>query len=91
MIRPRGGDGHLRSRGVVIQHPTPKPLSFIQWLVDLITPAGGTVLDPFAGSGTTGVAAIIEGRDYVLIEQNPEYLPLINYRLNQPLQTSLLA
>ena len=33
----------------------------------------------------------IEGRDYVLIEQNPEYLPLINYRLNQPLQTSLLA
>lgn len=74
-----------------IQHPTPKPLSFIQWLVDLITPAGGTVLDPFAGSGTTGVAAIIEGRDYVLIEQNPEYLPLINYRLNQPLQTSLLA
>lgn len=73
-----------------IQHPTPKPLSFIQWLVDLITPAGGTVLDPFAGSGTTGVAAIIEGRDYVLIENNPDYLPLIRYRLNQPVTPCLV-
>jgi DNA modification methylase len=46
----------------------------MRWLVRLITPPGGTILDPFAGTGTTGAAAIREGFDAVLIEREPEYV-----------------
>jgi DNA methylase len=62
-------------------HPTTKPLDLIRWLVRLVTPPGGTVLDPFAGSGTTGEACLLEGFDAVLIEREPTYLPLIDARL----------
>src|SRR6185436_17533840 len=48
------------------RHPTVKPIKLIEWLVKLVTPPGGTVLDPFAGSGTTGVAAMATGRDAIL-------------------------
>ncbi len=53
------------------KHPTVKPLALMRYLVCLVTPPGGTVLDPFAGSGTTGEAAILEGMGYVLIEKDP--------------------
>jgi DNA modification methylase len=64
-----------------IAHPTVKPLALMRWLVRLVTPFGGTVLDPFAGSGTTGEAALLEGFQAILIEQEPEYLPLIVQRI----------
>src|SRR5699024_3571936 len=58
-----------------VQHPTVKPLAIMRWLIRLVTPPGGTVLDPFAGSGTTIEAAIIEGFDPVGIEMEADYLP----------------
>jgi DNA modification methylase len=55
------------------KHPTVKPLDLMQWLVRLVTPKGGMVLDPFAGTGTTGEAAWREGMRAILIEREPEY------------------
>lgn len=51
-------------------HPTVKPIAVMRWLVRLVTPEGGTVLDPFTGSGTTGIAAVLEGRDFLGAEMN---------------------
>jgi DNA modification methylase len=62
-------------------HPTVKPLALMRWLVRLITPSGGRVLDPFAGSGTTLLAAELEGRTAIGIEQNAEYCDIIRKRL----------
>jgi DNA modification methylase len=53
----------------------------MRWLVRLVTPPGGTVLDPFAGSGTTGAAALAEGRRPILIEREAEYIADIKRRL----------
>ena len=55
-------------------HPTVKPVSLIRWLNRLLTPPGGIILDPFAGTGTTGIAALLEGFDCVLIERETEYI-----------------
>ena len=66
-----------------VQHPTVKPLAIMRWLIRLVTPPGGTVLDPFAGSGTTIEAAIIEGFNPVGIEMETEYLPLIQHRIDR--------
>lgn len=66
-----------------IAHNTVKPLKLMSWLCKLVTPPGGTVLDPFAGSGTTGEAALLEGFTPVLIEREPDYLPLIDARLGR--------
>jgi len=55
------------------KHPTVKPIDLMQYLVRLVTPPGGTVLDPFAGTGTTGEAAWREGFDAILIERELEY------------------
>lgn len=62
-------------------HPTIKPVDLMQYLVRLVTPRGGTVLDPFAGTGTTGEAAFREGCMAVLIEREPEYLADIERRM----------
>jgi DNA modification methylase len=64
------------------KHPTVKPLDLMQWLVRLVTPPGGTVLDPFAGTGTTGEAAFREGFRAVLIEREPEYQNDIRRRMS---------
>ena len=64
-----------------VQHPTVKPLAIMRWLIRLVTPPGGTVLDPFAGSGTTIEAALIEGFNPVGIEMEADYLPLIQHRI----------
>lgn len=74
---------HERPKGDVA-HPTVKPVALMQWLVRLVTPENGIVLDPFAGSGTTGQACSKEGFRYVLIERDPDYIKLINKRLAQP-------
>ena len=62
-------------------HPTVKPVALMRYLIRLIAPPGGVVLDPFAGSGTTGEAALLEGVDCVLIEREDEYIADIRARL----------
>jgi hypothetical protein len=62
-------------------HPTVKPVALMRHLVRLVTPPGGTVLDPFAGSGTTLVAAVLEGFDAIGCEMTDEYLPIIRGRV----------
>lgn len=80
-----GGEGNPFNRGaapVRNSHPTVKPLSLLRWLVRLTkTPTGGHVLDPFAGSGTTGVACLLEGRECTLIEKESEYVTIARHRL----------
>ena len=72
-----------------IAHPTVKPLDLMRWLVRLVTPPGGTVLEPFAGSGTTAEACVLEGFQCIAIEREAEYLPLIVSRLDKPVQLGL--
>ena len=62
------------------KHPTVKSLALMRYLIRLVTPPGGTVLDPFAGSGTTGEAAALEGFRCVMVEREPTYVPLIEHR-----------
>lgn len=56
------------------KHPTVKPIDLMRWLCRLVTPPGGLVLDPFAGSGSTGVAAMLEGFESILIEREAQYV-----------------
>jgi DNA modification methylase len=74
-----------------VAHATVKPLGLMRWLVRLVTPPGGLVLDLFAGSGTTGEACIVEGFRCVLIEEAAEHLPLIRARLGKPIQPTLFG
>ena len=62
-------------------HPTVKPVALMRWLVRLVTPPGGLVLDPFAGSGSTGVACVMEGLRFVGIEQDAEYAEIARRRV----------
>lgn len=62
-------------------HPTVKPIEVMRWLVRLITPPGGVVLDPFAGSCSTGIAAVLEGRQFVGIEREGRYVDIACARL----------
>lgn len=66
-----------------IAHPTVKPLDLMRWLVRLVTPPGGVILEPFAGSGTTVEAAILEGFRCIAIEREADYLPLITQRIHR--------
>jgi len=74
-----GTAGGVRPRANL--HPTVKPLDLMRWLVRLVTPIGGVVLDPFAGSGSTGCGAVLEGRQFVGIEREATYLPIARARL----------
>jgi len=69
-----------RNTGADNKHPTVKPLALMRYLIRLITPPDGIVLDPFAGSGTTLAAAIIEGHHPIGIELTDDYLPIIHGR-----------
>lgn len=62
-------------------HPTVKPTNLMRWLVRLVTPPGGTVLDPFTGSGTTGKACALEGFDFIGIEQDADYAAIADARI----------
>lgn len=66
-----------------VAHPTVKPVSLMQWLVRLVTPPNGVVLDPFAGSGTTVEACMREGFGVIAIEREADYLPLIQARIDR--------
>lgn len=81
MNSPRAGAGRTAENGVWCSHPTVKPVSVMRHLVRLVTPPGGLVLDPFMGSGTTGIAAVREGFDFVGIEMSPEYLAIAEARI----------
>jgi len=63
-------------------HPTVKPTALMQYLCRLITPTGGTVLDPYMGSGSTGKAAIKEGFDFIGCELDPDYFKIAETRIN---------
>ena len=76
--RPRLPDGTV--------WPTVKPLDLMRWLVRLVTPPGGTVLDLFGGSGTTAEACVVEGFRCVLIDKDPVAAKLIKARLSKPIQ-----
>ncbi|WP_454199530.1 DNA-methyltransferase [Nocardia sp. Marseille-Q1738] len=69
-----------------VRHPTVKPLDLMRWLVRLVTPPNGLVLDPFAGSGTTAEACVLEHFRCIAIEREPDYLPLIKARLSKPME-----
>ena len=62
-------------------HPTVKPTQLMRYLIKLVTPEGGVVLDPFTGSGSTGKAALLDGYEFVGAELTEEYLPIIEGRL----------
>jgi DNA modification methylase len=65
----------------VPRHPTIKPVTLMRYLVRLVTPPSGVVLDPFTGSGTTGIAAVLEGARFVGIEREPEYVAIAEARI----------
>ena len=79
MSSPRAGAG--RTSGAKNFHPTVKPTALMEYLVEMVTPHNGTVLDPFTGSGSTGKAAILNGFDFIGIEMTEDYLPIIKARL----------
>lgn len=71
-----------RQAGIKNDHPTIKSIDLMRWLVKLVCRPGGTILDPFAGSGTTLVAAMMEGINSIGIEITPEYIPIIKARID---------
>jgi site-specific DNA-methyltransferase (adenine-specific) len=78
-----GGD-NPRNRGVhkrANHHPTVKPITLMRYLVRLVTPPGGTVLDPFMGSGSTGCAAMLEAMQFIGIELSAEYIEIARRRI----------
>jgi DNA modification methylase len=79
MNSPRAGAG--RTSGAKNFHPTVKPTDLMRYLIKLVTPPGGVVLDPFTGSGSTGKAAILEGFRFIGCELTEDYIPIIEGRL----------
>lgn len=78
-----GGD-NPRNRGLQLRgnhHPTVKPVELMRYLVRLVTPTGGTVLDPFCGSGTTGMACAFEGFHFIGVEREAEYVDIAKRRI----------
>jgi len=85
-------------RGEGNVHPTVKPIALMRYLVRLVTRKSGIVLDPFMGSGTTGIAAIQEGMNFIGIEKDPHYYEIAQRRMSQakrepegPIQLDLFA
>jgi DNA modification methylase len=76
---PRAG-GRSEGRN---PHPTVKPIALMRWLVRLLAPPNATILDPFMGSGSTGVAATLEGRGFIGCEMEPEYMEIAQARIRQ--------
>lgn len=72
-----------KERGEGNDHPTLKPLALMRYLITLVTPQGGTVMDPFMGSGTTGVAAVQLSRGFVGIEKDAHYFEIAQGRISK--------
>lgn len=62
-------------------HPTVKPVALMRWLCRMVTPPGGTIIDHFCGSGSTGKAALLEGFNFIGVEKEAMYLPIIRARI----------
>ena len=62
-------------------HPTIKPIELMRWIIRLLAPSKGIVLDPFLGSGTTAIAAILEGRQWIGVEREKEYVNIAETRI----------
>lgn len=79
----RNGSNVIRHARVVRgkEHPTQKPVEVMEQLLEVVTPEGGLVVDPFCGSGTTGVACLRRGRRFVGIDRDPEYVQIARRRL----------
>lgn len=77
---PRAGAGRT-SKGRANHHPTVKSIALMRWLVRLILPPGGIVLDPFCGSGTTGCAVVLGGGHFVGIDMDAEYVEIARARI----------
>lgn len=84
--RDRNSDWQGDELALQNTHPTVKPIDLMAWLVRLVTPPGGAVLDPFAGSGSTLVAAKREGFGFIGIEREPEYVEIIEARTGEVAQ-----
>jgi site-specific DNA-methyltransferase (adenine-specific) len=78
-MNPRAGMPGAACRANI--HPTVKPVGLMRWLVRLVTPPGGVCLDPFMGSGTTGMACAIEGVDFIGVEMSREYAEIARRRI----------
>ncbi len=76
---PVFGGGPVRPRANA--HPTVKPIELMRWLIRLSVPIGGVVLDPFTGSGSTGCAAALEGRQFVGLEREAQYVEIARARI----------
>ena len=87
---PRGSNPRNRTNDKKVNHhPTVKPTTLMQYLVRLVTPPNGTVLDPFMGSGSTGKACAYEGFDFIGIEQSAEYIEIAQARIDFALNNTL--
>jgi len=85
--KPSEGRTANKSGGVKKNnHPTVKPTALMSYLCRLITPTGGTVLDPYMGSGSTGKAAIKEGFDFIGCELDPDYFNIAETRINNEIK-----
>jgi site-specific DNA-methyltransferase (adenine-specific) len=84
------GSGNSRDTRRRNHHPTVKPVALMEYLVRLACRPGGTVLDPFMGSGTTGIACIREGMKFIGIEKSPEYFEIAKARLENELKQKCL-
>lgn len=80
----KNGDGTPRNQTATAKnpHPTVKPTELMRYLCRLVTPPGGLVVDPFAGSGSTGKAAILEGFQFIGFELDPQYTAIANARID---------
>ena len=70
-----------KERGEYNNHPTPKPIALMQYLIKIYTPGTGKVLDPFCGSGSTGIAAMLEGRDFLGVDLDADYINIAQRRV----------
>lgn len=75
------GSGNERNNLNQNNHPTVKPVALMEYLINMVTKEGQTVLDPFAGSGTTGIACVKLNRKFILIEKEPEYMEIAKRRI----------
>lgn len=91
------GEGYDKGQGIGLNrvvrrkntHPTVKPTELMRYLCRLVTPPGGTVLDPFAGSGSTGRGAVLEGFSFIGAELSPEYADIARRRIEAVLKHDL--
>ena len=90
MANPRAGAGRA-SEGRANIHPTVKPVDLMRWLVRLVTPPDGTVLDPFTGSGSTGMAAVLEGARFIGFELDPHHVEIARRRIDAARRRTLVV